>query len=407
MTTNTPKKITVAVLFGGRSVEHEISIITGLQLIAALDTTKFHPIPIYIAPDGRWFHSDHLLDKQFYSKLPSSLDSVLEVSLFPKPAVGGLSIMSNPQRHALTFFSKRSPNILPIDVYFPALHGTFGEDGCIQGLFELADVAYVGSNVQAASLGMNKWNCKMLLKSIGIPVLPCFRLFRDEVRRLGAGIEKKIRAETALDSLPLIVKPCNLGSSIGVQIIRDWAQLTPSLANVFQYDDQALLEPMVVDILEINVAVMGGRVPVASVAEEPISKTGLLSYDEKYLRREPGKGTTSVQSSEGMTRMARRINPDLEAALCDTAQIIAMQAYEGLGCMGCARIDFICDKKSKRLYFNEINTLPGSLSYYLWNASSPAVTYTELLTRLINEALQTQASKRQLNRDFGFKALFA
>ena len=208
---------------------------------------------------------------------------------------------------------------------------------------------------------------------------------------------------------PLVVKPCSLGSSIGVRGIHDWSELLTALVEVFQYDEYALIEPMVVDKMEINVAVIGYRSPLASVVEVPASHSDILSYEKKYLSPSGSKKAIGSSSTEGMASMARQIDPsDLEGLddkLKKEARDLACKAYQMLDCAGCARIDFIYDKSVPKLYFNEINTLPGSLAYYLWNASTPSLTYTELLTRLIDEALARKASLRGLKRNVGFRAL--
>lgn len=384
----------LAVLFGGRSVEHEISVITALQLINVLDVERYRPIPVYIAQSGRWYTGEALLNKEFYKKLPASLSQVQEVTLLPVPRIGGLTVLQ-PKKHG---------EVIPIDIYFLAFHGTYGEDGCIQGLMEMADVAYTGCGVLSAALGMNKYQCKTHLSANGIPVLPATVVHRDEGRKSLTEVRDRILSTPGLEQFPLFVKPCNLGSSIGISVASDIAGLNAALVNTFRYDAQAIVEPCVKDILEINVAVLEDDEPVASVVEMPVSTSGVLTYEDKYLR---GEGNKQAGESQGMASLTRVIDPkDLNLELKQAAIEYALKAFKVLGCSGVARIDFIIDSTTDKIYFNEINTLPGSLSFYLWVKSEPPLLYTELLNRIIERAEMRQRTKVALRRNEGLRALF-
>ncbi|GET38004.1 D-alanine--D-alanine ligase family protein [Microseira wollei] len=384
----------LAVLFGGRSVEHEISVITALQLINVLDVERYRPIPVYIAQSGRWYTGDALLNKELYKKLPASLSQVQEVTLLPVPRIGGLTVLQ-PKKHG---------EVIPVDIYFLAFHGTYGEDGCIQGLMEMADVAYTGCGVLSAALGMNKYQCKTHLAAHGIPVLPATVVHRDEGRKSLTAVRERILSTPGLEQFPLFVKPCNLGSSIGISVASDIAGLNAALVNTFRYDAQAIVEPCVKDILEINVAVLEDEEPVASVVEMPVSTSGVLTYEDKYLR---GEGNKQAGESQGMASLTRVIDPkDLNVELKQAAIEYALKAFKVLGCSGVARIDFIIDSTTDKIYFNEINTLPGSLSFYLWVKSEPPLLYTELLNRIIERAEMRQRTKVALRRNEGLRALF-
>lgn len=384
----------LAVLFGGRSVEHEISVITALQLINVLDVERYRPIPVYIAQSGRWYTGEALLNKEFYKKLPASLSQVQEVTLLPVPRIGGLTVLQ----------PKKQGEVIPVDIYFLAFHGTYGEDGCIQGLMEMADVAYTGCGVLSAALGMNKYQCKTHLAAHGIPVLPATVVHRDEGRKSLTAVRDRILSTPGLEQFPLFVKPCNLGSSIGISVASDIAGLNAALVNTFRYDAQAIVEPCVKDILEINVSVLEDDEPVASVVEMPVSTSGVLTYEDKYLR---GEGNKQAGESEGMASLTRVIDPkDLNVELKQAAIEYAVKAFKILGCSGVARIDFIIDSTTDRIYFNEINTLPGSLSFYLWVKSEPPLLYTELLNRIIERAEMRQRTKVALRRNEGLRALF-
>jgi D-alanine-D-alanine ligase len=384
----------LAVLFGGRSVEHEISVITALQLINVLDVERYRPIPVYIAQSGRWYTGNALLNKEFYKKLPASLSQVQEVTLLPVPRIGGLTVLQ-PKKHG---------EVIPVDIYFLAFHGTYGEDGCIQGLMEMADVAYTGCGVLSAALGMNKYQCKTHLAAHGIPVLPATVVHRDEGRKSLTAVRDRILSTPGLEQFPLFIKPCNLGSSIGISVASDIAGLNAALVNTFRYDAQAIVEPCVKDILEINVAVLEDEEPVASVVEMPVSTSGVLTYEDKYLR---GEGNKQAGESQGMASLTRVIDPkDLNVELKQAAIEYALKAFKVLGCSGVARIDFIIDSTTAQIYFNEINTLPGSLSFYLWVKSEPPLLYTELLNRIIERAEMRQRTKVALRRNEGLRALF-
>ena len=389
------KKKNLAVLFGGRSVEHEISVITAIQLMNVIDVTQYKIIPVYIAQTGRWYVGDNLFDKSFYRRLPGSLTEATEVMLLPIAGSKGLN-----------YLNTRSNEVLPIDIYFLAFHGTFGEDGCIQGMLEMADATYTGCGVLPAALGMNKYQCKMMLKAAGIPVLPAAMIDRRDAQKSLESVRAQIFATPGLEQLPLFVKPCNLGSSIGIGVAKDELTLNACLVNTFRYDSHAIVEPCVKEILEINVSVLEDDEITASVIEMPISLSGVLTFEEKYLRDDGGK-KTGGNESQGMASLSRIIDPpDLDPAMKQAALDYAKQAFKVLGCSGVSRIDFIIDASANQLYFNEINTLPGSLSFYLWVKSNPPLVYTELLNRIIRQAEKRQVTKLALKRQEGMRALF-
>jgi D-alanine-D-alanine ligase len=388
------KKKKLAVLFGGRSVEHEISVITAIQLMNVIDVTQYEIIPVYIAQTGRWYVGDNLLDKNFYRRLPNSLTEATEVALLPIAGSKGLNYLHN-----------RQDQILPIDIYFLAFHGTFGEDGCIQGMLEMADATYTGCGVLPAALGMNKYQCKMMLKAAGIPVLPAALVDRRDAQKSLEAVRAQIFATPGLEQLPLFVKPCNLGSSIGIGVAKDEQTLNACLVNTFRYDSHAIVEPCVKEIVEINISVLEDEI-TASVIEMPVSLSGVLTFEEKYLRDDGGK-KTGGNESQGMASLSRIIDPpDLDPALKQAALDYAKKAFKVLGCSGVSRIDFIIDASCDQLYFNEINTLPGSLSFYLWVKSNPPLVYTELLNRIIRQAEKRQVTKLALKRQQGMRALF-
>lgn len=404
----------VAIVYGGRSVEHEISVITALEAAQAIDTTRYKPVLVYIDLHGRWWTGEKLKDRAFYAAFHgrpegAKLD-VEEVALLPTPGIGGL-VRGTKDGGLLGAVSrlfgggaKRGEMVLPVDVWMPLLHGTYGEDGCIQGLFELSELPYTGCPVKAAAIGMSKPTTKALAAQVGVPVLPWVTVEAREWSTKDPGPVLD-RLQTTLGAWPLFVKPANLGSSVGVAKAEDAPALIAALVKVFQHDTQAIVEPCVVDLSEINVSVRRvNGAPVASVVEMPVrrSKSGVLTYEDKYV----GPGGKKKAPSAGMATMARVTDPgELPQEYKDAARRHACTVYEALGAQGVSRIDFILDGARGELFFNEINTLPGSVAHYLWSASSPSLTYTELLTAMIEEAEGRKTAERRLSREFGFKAL--
>jgi len=390
---------TVAVLFGGRSLEHDVSVVSGLQVLHAIDPDAFRPVPVYIDQDLRWWvgdESDNLLwHAESFKKGGPDRSKVIEVCL--APGFGSSSLVrvpSSESRIGRTAAAFGKP--MAIDTFIPVLHGTYGEDGSIQGLLELGGCAYVGCGVMAASVGMSKRATKVVASHGDVPVLPwisCERAVLDK----GNGWLRTVPADvSARFGWPAIVKPCNLGSSAGVSVAANADELVAGLLKVFEYDVEAIIEPFVKNRLELNVAVAGLDEPVASVTEMPATnQASPLTFSEKYKRQ----GRKSVGSSEGMAGALRILDPqDLPIDMRRRAQELAVTVFKLLGCEGISRIDFIIDADTNTLYFNEINTLPGSLAFYLWSAAPHYWTITELLTKLVDRAERLRAVRRGLQR---------
>lgn len=398
--------IKVAVLFGGPSTEHEVSIITGLEVVGALDTRRFEAMPVYVARDGAWYAGSTLTDADFYRRLPGSLTEGTRVTLLPDGRARGLSVLDGRRSLRDRLAGRQELETLPVDVFFPAFHGSIGEDGCMQGLFETAGVAYVGSGVAASAIGMNKALCKSLMKTAGIPVLPWARVTREDWQADPLAARDAVLASAGLEQFPLFAKPCNLGSSVGISPAGSAEALDTALSRIFRLDSAAIIEPQVTRLTEINVSVMRGRELRTSVVERPISKTGVLTYEDKY--GSGGKGNKVIGPRTGSIADAeRRIDPqDIPAATKALARELAERAFRALDCAGVVRVDFILDGRDDQLYFNEINTLPGSMAYYLWEHSSPSLSYTALLTELVEQALEARTVKAGLARDANLKTLF-
>ena len=386
MTTRRP----VAVLFGGRSLEHDVSVVSGLQILHAVDPELFAPMPVYIDQAMRWWIGEDLWHTEAFKGGGPDRSRLTEVTL--SAGFGTSSLV--PIAALPAALGTAGP--IPVDVFIPVLHGTFGEDGCLQGLLELGGCAFVGCGVAASAIGMSKRLTKVVAAQAGVPIVPwvsCERSVLDRGSDWLTALPAQVEASL---SWPVIVKPCNLGSSAGVSTAKSPEELTAGVLRVFEYDVEALIEPFITNRLELNVAVAGLDEPVASVSEMPVTaKTSILSFSEKYKRQ----GRKSIGSSEGMAGALRVLDPDdLPIEMRADAQRYAKTVFKALGCEGISRIDFLIDVDTNTLFFNEINTLPGSLAFYLWSAAPHYWTITELLTRLIERAERLRAMKRGLQR---------
>lgn len=377
----------VAVLFGGRSLEHDVSIVSGQQILHALDPAACTPVPVYIDQQLRWWIGDDLWHPEVF-KRGGDRSRLTEVQLAPGFGTSALVPVSAPG--ALP----REP--IAIDVFLPVLHGTYGEDGAIQGQLEMAGCAYVGCGITASALGMNKRLTKVMARTADVPVVPWVAVERGVLDRGSAWLRDVPAQVEQAFGWPVIVKPCNLGSSAGVSTAASTDALVAGILKVFEYDVEALIEPFIKNRLELNVAVAGLDEPVASVSEMPAtSKASILSFSEKYKRQ----GGKSVGTSQGMAGALRVLDPqDLPAEMRLRAQRYATTVFKALGCEGISRIDFLIDADDGALYFNEINTLPGSMAFYLWSAAPHYWTITELLNRLIGRAERLRAIRRGLQR---------
>jgi len=383
-------KLTVAVLFGGRSVEHEVSVISAHQVMDALDVAGYEILPIFIDKSGAWFAGKDLYNLKAYATPgfhPDSLRGSHRVSLSPDTSIRQLVLHPTG---AKGFFYK--PPILWADVFFPMLHGTFGEDGRMQGLFELADVPYTGAGVEASAIGMDKIRQKEVYRQAGLPVLDCVWASRERWTRDAAAFVNEVEAKF---SYPVIVKPSSLGSSIGVARCANRNELTTHMNVAVNFDDRVMVEPALVDFKEVNCSVIGPPYKT-SVCEMPSATGDLLTFDAKY--RTGGKKGVKGMTKSGMASLSRVIPAPIGEVLTRQAQELAREAYKAIGCEGIARIDCLLSAENQ-LYVNEINTLPGSLSYYLWEASG--LPFDQLVKTLIDAGLarHKERSRSQFSLD--------
>ena len=376
----------VAVFFGGRSPEHDVSVVSGLQVLSAIDQTRYEAFPVYIAPDGQWRIGDVLRDRNSYLLKGETLKQTRAVTLDMIADRGGRLIEKE-----CGFFGK--PKIIDFDIAIPCFHGLYGEDGNIQGLFELTNIPYTGMRTMASAVLMDKAATKKLLQSAEIPMLPYAVLKRPDQ---GLMIPtEEIKEQTKHLKFPCIIKPVHLGSSIGVAKVNSADDVKATLPAIFEFDDSAILEPFVENLVEYNVAVSKafGEITLSAI-ERPKATEELLDFKQKYLSGKDSKtgykmgGTKQVGAiSEGMLSLTRELNPKLDAKQSEAIQNYAKAMFEAINGSGAPRIDFISNKKTGEIWLNEVNPIPGSFGYFLWEAAKEPKLFTELLTALLEEAI--------------------
>ncbi|MFI3316285.1 MAG: D-alanine--D-alanine ligase family protein [Rikenellaceae bacterium] len=376
-------KINVGVVFGGRSVENEISVITANQVINAINSEKYNVIPIYISKSGKWYSGPALLDIDRYRDMEKLYKECDEVHI--RPIYGDNNLYRKPSLF-------RSEVVAKIDVILPALHGTNCEDGTFQGVIEFAGIPYAGCNTLASANGMDKITMKMILRECGIPVVPYIWFCDKEWFEATEETIAKIEAEL---SYPVIVKPANSGSSIGIRAAHSREELQEAVLYAISFTTRIIVEKFVANLKEVNCSVMGDYHNCeASVCEVPVRNGEILSYEDKYM----GGGSKGKQS-QGMQSTVREIPAQLPEQTTQFIQKSGCETFKALSCDGVARIDFIIDEDTDDIFVNEINTIPGSLSFYLWEYSG--VDFPTLVDRIINIAFQRQ---RELNNkvvDYG------
>ncbi len=359
------RKLRVGVIFGGRSVEHEVSLVSAASIIDALDKSRYEVVPIGITPDGRWLSSADALrllkEKQSVEREPELL------------------VVPDPRKQSLVELNTTTHAGPPLDVIFPAVHGTFGEDGTLQGLLELADIPYVGAGVLGSAVGMDKAMQKDVLRHAKLPVAPSIWFLSPE---FDASPARMIRTLERSLRYPMFVKPSNSGSSIGISKAHDRAELITAIRLAAEFDRKVLVEQGIRDAREIECSVLGNDTPEASIPGEIIPSNEFYDYDAKYV---DGKSTAVIPAK-------------LPRATVRTIQRLAVAAFRALDGSGMARVDFLVTRRTHRVFLNEINTIPGftSISMYpkLWQASG--LSYPALLDRLIVLAIERHAARKAL-----------
>ena len=363
------KKLNIAVIFGGRSGEHDVSLMSARNVLSVLDPVKYEVTQIGITLAGQWLTGEDVI-----GKFETGKTKELELALVsPDPSMRGVYILRDTNYVKLT----------DIDVYYPVLHGTFGEDGTIQGLFELADAAYVGAGVIGSSVGMDNGVFKDVMHTNNIPSVESVIVLRSEIEK---DINAVIKRAEKVSAYPIFTKPANLGSSVGITKCRSRSDLQEGLLEAALYDRRVLIERGVANVREIEVSVMGNDDPRASVPGEVLPSREFYSYESKYVDGTSGLVIPAPLPQETTTRI----------------QDLAVRAYKAIDAAGMARVDFFIDKDSGEVYLNELNTLPGftKISMYpkLWEASG--MSYNELVDRLIDLALQRKADRARISHSY-------
>jgi D-alanine-D-alanine ligase len=372
--------LSVGVVFGGRSVEHDVSIVTAHQMMEALAAASCDVVPIYVTREGRWLSAPGLNDLDVYRK--RRWDEVGEDAYIPPiSGYGGLLVSGG---------RLRGPKRIPLDVVMPAIHGTFGEDGSLQGLLELADIPYTGSGVTGSAVGMDKVAMKASFRAAGLPVVPDVLVEIESFDRDRDAVVGSI--ETAI-GYPAFVKPVKAGSSVGIGKATDRDKLIESIDVARRYDRRLLVEKSMEGCLEVNCSVLGGpgREPRVSVCEQPVPWEEFLSFEDKYMRG--GKYGASTKS-EGMASQERRMPAPIPDAVTKEVQENALRAFRSIDAAGVARVDAFVDEPAERTWVMEINTTPGSFSFYLWEASG--LSFAELAWELVDIAIDTHRAKSDL-----------
>jgi D-alanine-D-alanine ligase len=360
------QRLKVGVLFGGRSGEHEISLLSARAILSAMDPEIYDVSQIGITHDGSWLIGENILDRFTLGK---NFSELIPATIFADPSRQGLYVIQNTSQGEII------DQLSNLDVVFPILHGTFGEDGTIQGLFELAEIAYVGAGVLGSSVGMDKGVFRDIMRANNIPQVDTLVILRDEVDR---SLEEVIEQAESLASYPLFTKPANLGSSVGITKCQNRSDLMDGLMDAARYDRRILIERGI-PAREIEVSVLGNDEPIASVPGEVVPSADFYSYEAKYID----------------DRSDLLIPAPIPFEISQQVREIAIRAYQAVDCAGMARVDFLLDKDTGEVFLNEINTIPGftKISMYpkLWEASG--LSFEELVNRLIELALERRADR--------------
>ena len=383
-------KIRAGVFFGGRSVEHDVSVITAMQAIQAMDPQRYEVIPVYTTKNGELYTGAHLAQLESYRNIPEALKQAQKVVL-QKEGKDVVLMLAKQKRFG-------SSIVAALDVALPIYHGTGGEDGVMQAHFERLGLPYTGPDVTSSAIGMDKWASKAMFKLHGVPCVEGVKVTQSQYftdpEAAAQTIEKAV-------GYPAIIKPYNLGSSVGIHKCRDRASLLEGLEDAFLYSQAVLAERAVQNLREINCAVLGDAEEArASVCEEPLNATDILTYADKYQSGgKTGKtGAKSGGGSKGMQSLARVVPADLSPEMTEKVQQLAIDAFRAIGACGCSRIDFLLDNQTGELFANEINTIPGTLAFYLWEKSG--LTFSQLMDEMIRLALKRQRQQSLLHRSF-------
>ncbi len=381
-------KIKVGVIFGGESVEHEVSIISAMQAINKLDLEKYEVVPIYITKDREWYTGDMLKDIEVYQDLNLIKKYSKNVVLYCK---NGAFVLQN----------KKFPRniVREIDIAFPIVHGTNVEDGVLQGYLQSVGVPLVGPDVYGAAVGQDKVYMKAIWEQAGLPMTKYVWFYDVEYKQDSSEVIKKVSKL----KYPVIVKPATTGSSVGISVVENEEKLVEAIDDAIQYDNKILVEEVVKNLKEVNIAVMGNyEHQKVSEIEEVFSGNKFLTYADKYIGGGKGKlkgAKAPVKASKGMASASRKLPADISKKLREEVEDVAVRAFKALGSAGNSRIDFLIDTESDKVYINEINSIPGSLAFYLWEEKG--VNFTHMLEDMINIGVKDY--KKRISKTHSFE----
>jgi len=370
-------KIKVGLFFGGNSVEHEISIISALQAYQVIDKDKYDVVPIYLTKENEMYVGYEI----------SNIENYKNINLLKSKSQRVTLVYDHGQVRLVKFPFKMLNRVYDyLDLALPIVHGSNVEDGTLVALFKMVNLPYVGSNVLASAIGMDKQLMKDVLKSYDLPVLDYVSFNRADYDQ---GVDYIVKESLKKFGYPLVVKPANLGSSIGISKVNNQKDFIKAIDYAYEYTNKIIIERCVLKLREINCAVLGNyEGAIASECEEPILTDDILTFEDKYVNE--------GSKSKGMVSLKRELPANITKEQKKTIQDLALRTFNVLGCSGVARVDFLLE--GKKVYINEINTIPGSLSYYLWKESG--IEYAELLDRLINIALKEDKINKKIISSF-------
>ena len=378
-------KIKLGVIFGGESVEHEVSVISAVQAMESIDEERYDIIPIYISKERIWYTGAMLRDMDVYKNFDDLKRYAKEVVLTKKGDKYYLQSTKGMFRKDIT----------DIDIAFPIVHGNNVEDGSIQGYLESTGIPYVGSHVLGAALGQDKVLMKQVFESNDIPVVPYTWFYDYEYEEDNKSIFDKISKL----KYPVVVKPATLGSSVGITYVKTDSDIKDAIKEAIKYDNKIVVEKAVSNLVEVNCSVLGNyKHQDTSALEEVLSDNELLTYADKYIGGSKGKLKGAMNSSKGMASTSRIIPARIDKKVEEKIKDISVRAFKALNLSGVCRIDFLIDGKTNDVYINEPNTIPGSLAFYLWEPVGKG--YKELLSDMINIAIKDYKEKHKKTYSF-------
>lgn len=374
-------KIKIGVIYGGETVEHEVSVISALQAMNNLNEDKYDIVPIYISKDRIWYTGHMLRDIEFYKEFEDEKKYATKVMLYKK---------------GKTFLLQRTTglfrkDITDLDVILPVVHGNNVEDGSLAGLLDSIGIPYVGSHVLGGALGQDKVVMKQVMESVNLPIVPYTWFYDSEYLNNKENILKEIKKI----GFPVIVKPATLGSSIGIEVAKNEKDIESKIEDAMEYDTKIVVEKVIENLTEVNASVLGNyEYQKVSPLEEVMGENEILSFADKYLGNVKSKGT----ASKGMASTSRIVPARISEKLTKEIQDTAKQVFKVLNLSGVCRVDFLIDNKENKFYVNEPNTCPGSLSFYLWKEAG--MKYSELLDEMVSIAIKEYKHKNQKTMSF-------